>query len=215
MSFEKFLDEDPAGKGFGSERYVKNFKERQNISKLKLDSDSGCEYLDENVIYHGTYDELGNRYCACVDLVYDAVVVLFDHNRRECLVYRFADFDNGRMPEFIRIVGASFGKKGAEARIIGLQNGQEFSTVGQAHSLLRAKGIAIVEIDLFGSEARQLAIDLKMGVTFDVLILNRPYRPGELANKLTISQFERQIKGQKGIEGQDDKNKTNRAKNLQ
>ncbi len=213
MSFEKFLDEEARKAGFGKERYVRNFKERQNLSKLRLDSDSGCEYIDANGVYFGSYDEVGKRYAACVNLVYDAMLAVFDQSTRRALICRFNEFrkeDMARLSKYMREFGAN-----SEARLIGLQNGQQFDIVEMAYALISSRGIGIFEIDLFGNEQRHVAIDLKTGVTFDVLMLNRPYKPGELVNKQTKEQFERSsISAVQNGEKQRDKNETNQAKNL-
>ena len=191
MSFEKFLDEDIVAEDFGKARYSKASKERQNVSKLRLDSDSGCEYLLEGGFYHTTYDDMRSRYCACINLVYDVMLVLFDYNTKESLVYRFTDF--GSQLEFPIVAGRAL-NRGGEARLIGLQNGQQFQQVEQTYALIRKKGMAVSEIDLFGNETRHVAVDLKTGTTFDVLVENRPYKPGELVNRLTPEQFERLMK---------------------
>ncbi len=213
MSFEKFLDEDASKEGFGKERYIRNFKERQNLSRLRLDSDSGCEYLNAQGIYVGSYDALGKRYVACTDLVYDAMLVVFNQSSRRALVYRFGEFgkeDDAMLSKYMKDFGAD-----SEARLIGLQNGQQFSAVEKAYSLTFSRRIGVFEIDLFGNEQRHVAVDLKTGATFDVLVLNRPYRPGELVNRQTREQFERSsMSTAKSDEKQQDKNETNQAKNL-
>ena len=213
MSFEKFLDECNSKEGFGKELYIRSFKERQNLSKLRLDSDSGCEYLNAKGMYVGRYDEMGKRYAACANLVYDAMLVVFDQSSRRALVYRFGEFvkeDEAVLSKHMKDFDAN-----SEARLIGLQNGQRFGAVEKAYSLISRRGIGVFEVDLFGNEQRHVAIDLKTGVTFDVLMLNRPYRPGELVNRLTREQFERSSAGaaQNG-EKQQDKSETNQAKNL-
>ena len=52
----------------------------------------------------------------------------------------------------------------------------------------------IFEADLFGSDRRNIAIDLKTGTSFNMLTENRLYKPGELANTTTEEQFARELK---------------------
>ncbi|MCL4404741.1 hypothetical protein M1583_02000, partial [Candidatus Marsarchaeota archaeon] len=56
------------------------------------------------------------------------------------------------------------------------------------------RGIPLVEADLFGNEVRHIAFDAKQGMSFNVLVNNMNYKPGELVNKMTIDQFERSLK---------------------
>lgn len=212
MSFEKFLDDDAESGDFGKARYIRNFKGRQNISKLRLDSDSGSEYLEVNGLYFGKYDELGNRYCACTNLVYDAMLVLFDQSSTRTLVYRFMEFsgeEEGAIAKHLKY----FGEK-SEARVIGLQNGQLFGVVEKVYSMIRERKIGIYEVDVFGNEQRHVAVDLKTGATFDILMENRLYKPGERVNRLTREQFERSVAAAKNANMGEAKNETKVVKNL-
>ncbi len=60
LSFEKFLWTELVSEDFGKAAFVKNAKERQNISKIVLDSDSGCKYLDIGACTHRNMRSLPN-----------------------------------------------------------------------------------------------------------------------------------------------------------
>ena len=47
-----------------------------------------------------------------------------------------------------------------------------------------------MEIDMFGEEKRHMAIDMKTGLSYDLLLENRIYRPGELKNDEKEDDFQ-------------------------
>ena len=53
--------------------------------------------------------------------------------------------------------------------------------------------IPIFEADLFGNSTRHIAIDIYSGMSFNVLLEDKLYKPGELVNNMTREQFERAI----------------------
>ncbi len=192
MSFEKFLDQEMANDDFSKTQYIKNSKERQNISKARLDSDSGCAYLKTGNIYSGRYSGVsGPRYVACVDLTYDIVLSIYDSNGGVCVVYRYMRMTPGAESMIEKTVRSARGAN-FEARLIGMQTGQSQFILNDALALLKKFRIPLFEVDLFGTDVRHTAIDLKTGASFDVLVENRLYKPGELLNKTTMEQFERE-----------------------
>ena len=50
-----------------------------------------------------------------------------------------------------------------------------------------------MEIDLFGTDKRHIALDLKTGTSYDLFLENRIYRPGELANSEKEEDFQRSV----------------------
>ena len=52
---------------------------------------------------------------------------------------------------------------------------------------------SLVEVDLFGNEVRHVAIDLKTGLSYNVLIKNIIYKPGELINNLSFDDFSKNV----------------------
>ena len=76
-----------------------------------------------------------------------------------------------------------------EIRAIGLQNGWR----GYAKSfndIYKVSKGHCMEIDLFGEEKRHVAIDLKTGLSYDLLLEDRIYRPGELKNDENEEDFQ-------------------------
>ncbi len=191
MSFERFLESAAIKPEFGQSRFVKNFKDRQHVSRVELDSDKGCKYLSVGEVYYTKYSNMGVFYVGVVDLSFDAILSIYDVNSQKLLVCRFykftADFETFLNKELKRMANANF-----EARVIGMQNGDK-TTAYSVVSFLRAHNLVVVEVDIFGDETRHLAIDVKRGVTFNVLAGNKPYKPGELKNDLTVEQFERAL----------------------
>ena len=78
-----------------------------------------------------------------------------------------------------------------EVRLIGLQNGDNPLRLNETVDFIKKMKLPVFEADLFGGDTRHICIDIKTGVSFDVLISNRLYKPGELTNKVTREQFER------------------------
>lgn len=192
MSFEKFLYDVAFKPGFGSAPYLKNSKERQNVSKIALDSGIGCTYLNIGSFYKERYNAaVGSRYVGSLSLVYDIMLSVFDVNSCTSIVSRFTDFTVPLATKFERELKL-LKNTHLEARIIGLQNGSDISPISDIIAFLRKNSLPLVEVDLFGTDTRHICFDTKTGVSFDVLIGNRLYKPGELANKLTQAQFQRE-----------------------
>jgi len=86
-------------------------------------------------------------------------------------------------------------KPNLEARIIGMQKNQDFYFIlNQIFDFLISNKIRLVEVDLFGDNTRHIAIDTKLGTSYNVLMEDRIYRPGELVNSTTVENFERTFK---------------------
>jgi hypothetical protein len=179
--------------GFNGERYIRRSKERSNLSKGKMDSYSDAKYLNVGDIYLESYGgALSTRYASAIEMSYDMLVSVFDINSSRSLVCRVYEPDQATMALMGKQLH-SIAAKGAnlEARIIGLQNGQDFNKLYGILDLLSANKAKLVEVDLFGGDTRNIAFDAKLGTTHSVLIYNRLYRVGELKNGRTIEQFER------------------------
>lgn len=189
------LEEDTSRTGFDKVAYVKNFKERQNVSKLVLDSDAGCKYLNPGEACEVKYDEFrGVSYVACTSLSFDAALSVYDANSGAIFVARLVDFAP-TLQLAIQKWARPLKNPNLETRLIGLQSGQR-DVVPPVLRFLKKSKLPLVEADLFGSESRNVAFDVKTGVSFDVLVSNRPYKPGELASKTTLEQFERSTTAQ-------------------
>ncbi len=190
LSFEKFLEDGIERDNFSKEPYIKNFKERQNISRFVLDSDPGCKYLDGGESFAQRYDEYeGVRYVSCLSMTYDAVFSLYEADSRTSYIFRFTDLRKEVLEGLDKTI-KKMKTRNFEARLIGFQTNQAVFLY-QINSFIRKNNMRLVELDLFGTDTRHVAIDLKTGTSFDVLINNRLYKPGELQNTATAEQFER------------------------
>ncbi|MCL4381915.1 hypothetical protein M1614_02980 [Candidatus Marsarchaeota archaeon] len=151
-----------------------NFKDRPHISKSKMDENGSCEYLEKEGVLQIRYDEkIGKRYIAAPNLTNDLLVSVYNINSGELFVARISNFDAAK--EIEKIKGGNL-----EARMIGLQNNQNYEIVKSLIKLFERKNIPIMEADLFGNQIRHVAIDAHQGMSLNILLLDRIYRPGEL-----------------------------------
>jgi hypothetical protein len=195
LSFEKFLEEDSLRVEFNKAPYVKNFKERQNISKNRLDPPvSQSKYLKVGEYFTQRYDEvLGYRNVAALQLTFDLLLSVYDGNSKTIFAYRFMDWPSDmemRLEKDLRALRAP----SLELRIIGMQNGQGWKSISDIVPFIKKRGIGVFEIDLFGKEIRHVSVDMKTGTSMDILVNNRLYKPGELVNSTTLEQFEREAR---------------------
>lgn len=176
--------------------YVRRFKERVHMSKSKMDMYSSAEYIGVGSSFSMRYDdESERRYIAAPNLTYDVVVSLFDVNSRNimaCRAFQKIEFLKKDLSTFIGRTGRN-GK--LEARVIGMQNNYEdfYPLLDYLAELFVSKDIKLVEIDLFGNNTRHIAIDSKLGTTYNILMENRLYRAGELINKMTLENFQKAL----------------------
>ena len=49
---------------------------------------------------------------------------------------------------------------------------------------------SLMETDLFGEETRHIVFDMKLGMSFNLLLLNRIYKQYELLNMTTKPEFD-------------------------
>jgi hypothetical protein len=193
LSFEKFLEKDVLYANFNKIRYVKSTKERQHVSKNVVESPSDAYTLGINKIQ--VYRFGGPAYpkfVVCAPVTYDTVLSIFDVNKGVMLLYRFYKFDRGISASIEKMLKTAKNSN-FEARLLGMQTNQPFADLHEALGLLGRNKIAISEADLFGNETRNLAYDLKNGMEYDILMENRPYKPGERVNVLSIADFELEL----------------------
>lgn len=198
MSFESILKTE-IKKELNKKEYLQSFKPRPHISKSKVDEFNDIAYLkvgEVNGVHHT--DELSPRYIAATNLTYDAIMSIFDVNTKKLAVYRFY-LSPGKiktdLKKYVDVLKASKPKPNLEARLIGMQNGQDYYLLlDEMADFFIANKIKLVEIDLFGTEMRHVAIDSKLGMSFNILLEDRHYRPGELTNSMTVENFEAQLK---------------------
>lgn len=180
---------------FGSARYIRTFKKRPHISMSKMEPYSGCGRLPFGEFFsRKDYNSAQSRYVFAQSLVYDILLSVFDVNTRAVAVARFTDF-LGMEAKFSAFV-KSVKRPNFEVRVIGMQNGQETSQVYSIADFVSKRGLHLFEADLFGTDARHIAVDTDTGMCFNVLLEDRLYKPGELTNSMTIEQFQRSLRGE-------------------
>ena len=191
MSFEKLFKTAILGKDFNNSRYLRCYKERSNISKSKLDTYSNVRYLERDDHFIAKYNPLSTRYSSALSLSYDLLVSFYNVDTRESLTCRTFMLDMGMksvMEKYLQLMRLRK-QDNIEARIMGMQSGQDFSYLYDISELIDSRGIKLVEVDLFGTELRHIAFDTKLGTSHDVLVEDRLYRAGELRNAMTMAQF--------------------------
>jgi hypothetical protein len=194
MGFEVVLEADMRKRGFGSQRYVATGKERPHISKSKAVESEAAEFLKLGESKFVPYSELeGRRYIAFENLGYDFIITLYDVNAPKA--YAIRAFESKDIVKELKagIRSMMTSMPNIEARIIGLQSKEEHAFLKGVMSLLLKEGIRLIEVDLFGDDIRHIAIDLKTGASYNMLLEDRIYRPGELINKATIEDFGRTL----------------------
>lgn len=194
LSFEKILEGDISFSGFGNSAYVMAYKDRPHISKSEIDRYSNAAYLNINEYLIIRYDKIGIRYIAVTSMSYDFIISVYDINSSSLFVGRAYDDLENMDKEISKFINSLKGKKNLEGRIIGLHNNQKTPGVKIILDIFRRYGINIYEIDIFGDQIRNIAMDSKLGVPYNILMLNRLYRPGELKSDLDIIKFRKCLK---------------------
>lgn len=190
------VEKELLGEDINTERYTLNFKERAHISKTKLDTYSNVRYLGLGEFYSTKYEnEVSTRYIAATPMTYDMLLSIYNINTREIGVYRLFRFDI-KARAVLEKYFDSFKKSKPkfEVRVIGLQNNQDFAYLHDIFDIISRAKLPLVEVDIFGNETRHVSLDAKLGMSFNILLEDRLYRPGELVSNMTMEQFERQIK---------------------
>ncbi len=198
MSFESRLRADMAASGFGSQQYFLTFKDymrlkRNHVSKAKLDVKGATLFNEIGGFGEALYKDdgyYGVKYVAQVGMTYDMMLSIYEVSTHSLFACRFFDWP-GMEAHCAAFLSKFRDPKNRhfEARIIGMQNGQDASVLVRIMDFLKANGIILNEVDLFGTDVRHIAIDAKTGMSYNVLLEDRLNKPGELANKTTMEEF--------------------------
>lgn len=138
--------------------------------------------LEVNSTLVQKYDE-AHRYILAKDISFDLLVTAYDVNSRWTFAARVTQkLDPAQWKKLFGILG-KVRPSNFEFRLIGMQNGYRAGLEGVELLHKRTSGV-LAEADLFGTDTRHIAIDTKTGVSYNLLLLNRVYRPGELKNTL-------------------------------
>ncbi len=132
----------------------------------------------------------GMRYVNAANITHDLLISVYDVNSRSAIVARpnkpLAGSDISRIVR----MASSWKRPNIELRAIGLQNG-DAEMCGSVERLANHMKGHFMELDLFGTEIRHISIDLKTGMPYNMLLLNRAYRLGELTCTLNKAEYEK------------------------
>ncbi|MGC8537753.1 MAG: hypothetical protein ACP5MZ_02085 [Candidatus Micrarchaeia archaeon] len=195
MSLEKALDEEMKKPGFSMANCHLSFKDRPHISKSKIDMADGAAYINIGESARVRYSDISTRYIAAVNMTYDLLLSVYDVDTKDLFAMRVLKHAPDTFKALEKYIsGISRNKyKRFEARLIGMQNKQDYSILMPLFKILGKYNVPVVEVDLFGDQTRHIALETLLGVSFNVLLLDRIYRPGELNNQMTQEQLEAQL----------------------
>jgi len=182
---EKFSDEKIT---LGSVKSTYLPSERANTS-IALISDFLKEIKIGNIMFEK--NNFNNRYIYAYNLTYDVLASIYSVSKESGVFFRTALPLNKNEAGIVKKLYSRLKDRNTEIRIIGMQNKQanakEF--VKSILFLEKLGNSSLVEVDLFGNEVRHIAIDLKTGLSYNVLIKNIIYKPGDLINNLSFDEF--------------------------
>lgn len=164
-------------KTFGTQKIVLSTGPRWNASLEQVLDRSFT--LDINQAHFQRYAE-ARRYILAENIIFDMFASIYNVNTRDALVIRMTTPLLPKELQQLQRYVAKFGRPNLEFRFIGMQNGEEviYDNIDKLKKAVPTARLA--EIDLFGAETRHVALDLKTGTPYSLLLLNRIYRPGEL-----------------------------------
>lgn len=130
-----------------------------------------------------------NRYMLAREISHDLFFTVYDVDTRKLIGGRLTSVIS--KDDAVRVAALALKERmhNTEMRIIGLQDG-EADLIGSVELLHKELKCRLIEVDLFGGEMRHIAMDASTGSSYNLLLLNRIYRPGELANTVTAQDFE-------------------------
>ncbi len=163
-----------------------------SISALSREINIGELFLEKNSIER--------RYVLAHDLTYDLFVSLYSVSNRVGVFFRISTPITKKEESLVRKAYAKLDNKHIEARLIGMQSKQgNFKELINSVLFLGKLRNSLVEVDLFGNEVRHVAIDLKTGLSYNILMNDVIYKPGELANTLSFDKFSKKPSGLKFV----------------
>ncbi len=180
MDFWRVFDKESLNADFGSKQILLNTGARHNLS-LKMIQDRSINLANgEGVFKKYSYDK---RYLLASNLSFDMLVTAFDVNTSTIIAFRSQCALQTKEARQILQKISSIKNPNLELRAIGLQNNSK-EALSMIYGLRNADGNTLVEIDIFGDSIRHIVIDTKTGMPYNLLQLNRIYRPGELLNQM-------------------------------
>ncbi len=182
---------------FGKEQLYISERPRIHVSLSTVEGKAVELQINKSIMT--SYEE-SKRYVIAKEISFDLLVSLYDVNTSSLFAFRATKEEPLEKPikQFVR----KLKRPNLELRAIGMQNKtKEYSTqianmIDSIYEITRKATkdrVFLTEVDLFGTQERNIAIDTKLGMTFDILLLNRLYRPGELSNKISVEHFRTMI----------------------
>lgn len=162
---------------FGASRILLSSGERWNASLNRVAPKAMV--LESNATIKLKYTEQA-RYITAKDILEDLLVAAYDVNSFYCFAARITEESPHKIIREINAFRKGLRDPNVELRFIGLQNGSKRLTQ-HIDSIKRLNIGHSAEFDLFGTDRRHIVIDTKVGKPYNLLLLNRLYRPGELS----------------------------------
>ncbi len=170
---------------FGSGRLRLATADRQHASLAQIADRSVTLEPNAALLLHYAQD---HRYVLCKDLTYDMLISVYGVDTRSAVVLRISKELSQKDILKMGSWASRLRDSNLEFRAIGLQDGY-LGAARDIEQLRRRVKSRLMEIDLFGTDIRHIAIDLKTGVPYNLLMIDRIYRPGELACQVKREEF--------------------------
>lgn len=188
------LERERLLKAFSSARVLLNTKPRRNASLSAIVGKSK-ELESGQATYFGYGTFSAHRYLIAKNITFDLLVTVYNVNSFELFAFRATRNLDAADMAIIKKQVASMKRPNLEMRAIGMQNGNG-NLLDAVDKVRKLTGAQIIEVDIFGNEIRNIAIDAKNGTSYDLLLLDRIYRPVELINN---AKFEDVMKDSKQL----------------
>ncbi|MDE1874244.1 MAG: hypothetical protein KGI04_03970 [Candidatus Micrarchaeota archaeon] len=185
MDFWHVFEAEQVKPEFGSGRLYIASRDRIHLSLSHVERYSILLGMNQGTFRKYSEEQ---RFIITKDMDHDLFVSIYDVNTTQSALLRFSqplgDVALKKAVSWARLLK----KPNLELRIIGLQDKDTelLNTAERLHSLTKP---ALMEADLFGAETRHLVFDTKLGMVFNLLLLNRIYRPHELATTVSAEDY--------------------------
>ncbi|MDE1855163.1 MAG: hypothetical protein KGH57_02485 [Candidatus Micrarchaeota archaeon] len=185
MDFWHVYEAEKAKPEFGNGRLYITSRDRIHLSLSSVEKYSVLLGMNQGMSKRFTEEA---RYIITKDLTHDLLVSVFDVNTTQSTLLRMSEALGEETLRKAESALKMLSRPNLEMRMIGLQD-KDIELLSTTERLRAALKPALVEADLFGVETRHIAFDLKLGMPFDLLLLNRIYRPHELATAISAEDY--------------------------
>jgi hypothetical protein len=187
MDFWDVYEKERTKPNFGSVRQYLTSRERIHLSLSSVEQYGVGMEMNTGSFRKFREEE---RYLIVSDMTRDLFVSIYDVNQQHALLLRFSESLEADALKRIDQEIKNMKKPNLEMRVIGLQDKETelLGTVERLHGMFKS---SLMEVDLFGEETRHIVFDMKLGMSFNLLLLNRIYKQYELLNMTTKPAFEK------------------------